>query len=222
MDTPAFTAALRQYATLTKKALPAIFNQKLFHILLHARAATPEADRSKIQATFGVTQSPKVTKKGKQILRKGKIIRVTDYSEIGRNVYRILQWKLKQRGLAPHKGRVPAGEAEKFIARRLRSIGTMKSGWTAAIAKLGSVVNQHAPASGPRVKQKSLAKPAQESWSPVAEASYQLQVHKGQRSLGIDPRVVAALQSGFSAEARSTVDHLAEKLQAIAREFSAK
>jgi hypothetical protein len=210
-----FNAALAQYLAMTSRTLPVAINTALLFIIRRARALTPIASRSKIEAQYGATTTQKVSKK------TGKVRNVVNYSQqapIG-----IVIWRLRKAGKA-----LPASPQLWKMARQLRgralsSIGTLKAGWNTALRVLGIATGSYDDLSGPRVRHPSAAHLAQPGFSPVAEVLYQAAIRdQGSQNLTIEPRVELALAEAFAAEQFHMEQYVAKRLQADADKFNAK
>jgi len=216
VDQSKFQAQLREYIAKTEKTIPQVLNQKMFHIVIKARAMTPVASRASVQNAFNVSSTETVIKSGK---RAGKIRRKYNYQEMNTSAFALMQYRRKLAG----KGAIskPTYDyAKKFVSKAFGAVGTLRNGWTGAVGKLGAVVNEGKPAMeyAARAKQLSVAYPATPGISPVVTAIYRLveRSANGIKVEQIDPRVVAALQKAFDYETKSMEKYLSDKLKANA------
>lgn len=204
VEIAAFNAQLREYVRRTQHTLAYAINKKMLFILRRARELTPVANRPQIQQVFNVTQTERIGKK------TGKLRRTTDYTGLNSSAYALLFWKRKQKGLSPFQ--LPAAEreaaAKKLVAGRLRAIGSLKSGWNAALMGFSRAARFPAKTEGPRVKQRGSARIAQEGWNPEAVATYSVTEQKDTGEKLIDPRVETAVAQAFREETASMKEYL--------------
>ena len=218
IDTSRMDAALAQYLAKSRHSVAFVINRKLFHIAKRAYEDTPVAKRSRILETFNVTQRERTVKKGK---RAGSIRRVTNYAGLNRSAFAIMNWKRRKVGKAALHGAEALNAAKRMVASRLRAVGSLKSGWVGGIVKLKRQLQEaFTPDFKNRLNNPGDATTAH-AGSPMAEIAYRLAIKK-KSGEQIDPRVVAALQKAFDAEAADTLAHLANELQKEADKVNAK
>ena len=215
IDQREFHAALKQYIAVTRHSIAYALNKKAFFIAREAAKDTPVATREAIQSVFNVSQTEKVNK-------KGKTIRKINFSDMNSSAYALLQWHQKKKGKPP----VPRSEvkkaAQRFVANRLRAVGSLKSGWKRTVLILQRAVKESwGFDSSANVKQQGFAKPATEGFSPDVTFGYRV-TEKKKGTKRIDPRVVAALQAAFNAETANMKQYLESYLQKDADKVNAK
>jgi hypothetical protein len=109
------------------------------------------------------------------------------------------------------------GPAKQFIQRRLRAIGSLRSGWNGAIRSFARAAKEFISVGGPIVKMPAKVKLAREGWTPQAEMEYRLAINKpGGKQ--IDPRVVAALELAFGQELTEMKRHIEGKMREAMKE----
>lgn len=200
IDTTDFDRTLRKYLTVSTRSLTEALNDKMFFILDRAQKETPLGDRAKIEAELGATTTERIGKTGK--VRRKISYRPTKL------VYKLVNRKTP--GLTQTE---TAEAAKKLIAARLRAVGSLRAGWSAALRKFGMVTGRFGGQAGlPRVKRGSEARPATDGLKAQAEAVYNLLQRGEGGSLGIDPRVAVALEKSFASEAQSMEGYLERKL----------
>jgi hypothetical protein len=210
LDMSAFDEQLRQYMAVTPKDLEDVVNTKLLYVARGAMAGTPVADRSDIESALGVVAyKTSVSKKSGSFKRRAAILGA------GARVFALVNAARKKAGLPGAYGKDMAKAARGLLGARLRAVGSLKAGWINPIRILAARVKENFAAERlPRVKGRGSATPAEPGWNPVAEMTYEITERKG-GSAGdqIDPRVEAALQAAFDAEARSMAEYVARKVQ---------
>lgn len=201
IDQTEFQRTLIEYMGRTKRTVAEVINRKAFEIVLEAFRATPRADRGAVTAALGATLV------SERINKKGKTVRRYDYSDT-RRIVNLVQANRYSKGLPP----LTQSEALAKGKGRIRSIGSLASGWLLPMRRLAASFGLRSSEVGPRVKQKGGATAAKAGWDPVAEFTYTLTENKpaGQQ---IDPRVVTALQAGFDFATRDMKEYLARKMQ---------
>lgn len=210
LDMTAFDAALRKYVAESPSDLEDIVNTKLLYVARGALERTPKADRSSIeQALEVVGYKASVSKKTGNFKRRGAIL------GSGSLLYRLVNARRRRAGEKGLKGKEMAAAARKLLGARLRAIGSLKAGWIRPIQILAARVKESMGSTGglPRVKGRGTATPANASWNPIAEMTYEVTERKGGGGDQIDPRVEAALQQSFDAEARSMEEYISRKVQ---------
>ena len=207
VDQKEFQTTLRTLAANTSHSLDVFLNSRAFSVVKEARAQTPIADRQKIMTELGATLVSQKTDK------KGRIRRKHSYKPT-KVVYAILNARQRRNRMPPYPKSEIAMYAEKLIAGRLRAIGTLRSGWTRALAILAGKIFASVEGGGPRVRQPSTVVPAKPGWSPFVEIQYRETVSNG-LTKQIDPRVVSALEGGFAKEQGEMLSHLEQKMQGV-------
>ncbi len=217
IDTRQMQAALAQVLERTRHSAAYVINKKLFYIAKRAYDATPIAKRQSILETFNISQRERTVKKGKHA---GRIRRTTNYAGLNRSAFAIMNWHRKKKGKPTLRGVEALNAARRMVAFRLRAVGSLRSGWVGAIVRLRNFLKENVFLDvATTVKRKGTAIPARETVNPVAEVRYRLAIRKagGEK---IDPRVIAALQNAFNAEAADTWRHLTGALQAEANKVN--
>lgn len=219
IDSSRLQSAIEQYLTQRlHHSVAFVINRKLFHIAKRAYDGTPVAKRHRILETFNVTQRERTVKKGRFA---GRVRRVTNYSGLNKSAFAIMNWRRRKKGLPTLQGKDALKATKAMVAYRLRAVGSLKSGWVGAIAKLQRrLAESFFPEIQTRVNRPGSAEPAREESNPVGEIVYKLAINKkGQEQ--IDPRVVSALQKAFDDEADDTLAFLASELQKDADKINA-
>lgn len=216
VDTAAFQSTLRRYLAVTSKALPEALNQKMFFIARGASRGTPKVERGQIERELSVTgYAQKLYTRGPkkgQVNKRGMLGRVQTASPF---IYRIINSRLGRVGKKGLHGSAMKAAATKLLAKRFRSIGTLKAGWLGAIRALGRVVGESSQVDGAssQVKGRSRATLAREGWSPQVSIEYLTNSFAKGHQAYIDARVQSSLAESFAAEARSMEDYMIKKLQ---------
>lgn len=207
-----FTATMRKLIALSSRGETEFVNSRMGHVIKAARDATPIATRGQIQQELGA----ELVKQRKS--NKGKLKRSYRFSPTP-VVYAIVNAHQRKLGRRAWPRSEIKRVAEKFIAQRLRAVGSLRAGWTRALAIFGRAIKQPFSSEGPAVKKTSrglIAKP------PVnqAEVEYRMTVDHG---LGrhVDDRVVRALEIGFSKENVEMNMQLEKKMNQIIKEAGA-
>ncbi|HWN95009.1 MAG TPA: hypothetical protein VNT99_08250 [Methylomirabilota bacterium] len=221
-DDREFTQTLRVYAVKCQRTLPEILNKKLFFIARGAQQNTPIGSRERIERSLMVTgYELRRTKSGKR-LRKGKAARggAILASPL---VYKLINAARRKKGLKGLRGAAMKAAVAKFLAGRVRSIGTQKRGWNQPIGTLARAAHEAGTREpGKAIQQaKGKATPAKDGWNPVAELMFELNLDwKGKPFL--DPKTVAAVAGAFRAETASMEQYLVQRMQKDADAVSAK
>jgi hypothetical protein len=205
---------LPQYLRVTNRTLAQVLTTKLLYIASGAQKLTPRADKGDIMQDLGAgIKRLRVSKK------TGMIKTIYKYDPVEMVYPLLVSWR-KAHKKSPYQ--LPKAErrraAERFIAKRMGSVGSLKAGWSRIIGKLAQAVKemQNGESGLPRVKQAGKAVPAKESYDPVAYLSYRMaSVRKGQ--FYIDPRVIEAARTSFSQEISSMEKYVRDKMTPDAR-----
>ncbi len=205
IDDKEFTATLRKIVVNSSREISTVINSRAFHLGKKAMENTPIASRSKIQSDLGATVS------GEKLDKKGKVRRRYSYKPT-KIIYKIINSRRIKRGEKPLFNSEIDKEAKALISRRLKAVGSLKSGWLRAIGILGFASKQSFIQAGPRVKMSSQATVAKPGFSPEASLTYRVLVGEGS-SKSIDPRVVSATERAFNQERQEMVLHLEKKLR---------
>lgn len=216
LDTTAFQATLRRYLAVTSKTLQEALNQKMFFIARGASRGTPKVERSTVEKELSVTgYAEKLYMKGPkkgQVNQRGKLGRVQTATPF---IYRIINSRLGRVGKKGLYGSAMKAAATKLLAKRFRSLGTLKAGWLGAIRALGRAVGESSQVEGTaaNVKGRSKATLAREGWSPQVSIEYLTNSFAPGHRAYIDARVQSALAAAFQDEAKSMEDYMIKKLQ---------
>lgn len=215
-DKTEFTATFRKLASGVKTDLPTFTTAQLLDIAENARDLTPVANRGAMLSYLGGTIS------SERVNSKGKIVRTYNYKPQP-VVYAIVNARRKKAGLAPVPRGQMADEANKFIASKLRAVGSLRSGWSKAIGILSAAVKKSVSGSsgGPNVRMKSRAKPARDGWNPTATLEYRETVERDGIRF-IDVRVETALNAAFQKKHGEMLRELDKQMNATARKAGAK
>jgi hypothetical protein len=222
-DASQFNDALSRYMALTPRALEDVINKKTAMIIMDARAATPIADRSAVEAAFQVHTVERIGKSGKV---RRKIVKnpTTAPLPVG-----LIVWRLRQLGKPIPSNAELQDLARKLPGARLRAIGSLRSGWKRSLGTMLRAAQLSGDTSGPRVGKPGKATPAEPGWDPVANWEFNLAANPpgqpprpGTAGLQIDPRVEQALGDAFTRETASMEDYIRQKLQPAADAISTK
>lgn len=209
VDQREFNATMHKLAQFTSRDMPVFLNSRLYHVAKKARTNTPAADRQKILSDLGGTLVSE--KMGKRGMRRKYAYKPTKL------VYKLVNAARIRSGLYPLFDSSIDAHARKFIAGRLRSVGTLKAGWNRALGILGAAIRQFAGKEGPNVRGNSKAKPAVAGKYPQSELEYVLRTNNK-----IHPSVVRALDLAFNQERAEMLAHLDKKMNEVARKAGAK
>lgn len=217
-DVSDFQDTLRKYLAVTQKTLPEALNQKMFFILRGASRLTPKTSREIIERELKVTgYAQKVYVRGKkkgQINERGKLGRVQTSSPL---IYKIINARRGRAGKPGLFGSEMRSAAAKLLAKRFRSVGTLKAGWLGAIRKLAPLVGDSSrdaeSGASSIIKGRSKAIPAKSEWSPHVEIEYLTNSFSKEHRPYIDARIQQALAIAFNDEKRSMEEYIIKKLQ---------
>lgn len=128
-------AAKELFAT-SKRTLPDFVNGQALAVASRAIKLTKKADRRKIEKQLGqLARTTKTSRTGKT-RTTGRIIRKDSLAE------RILLKRFNESGTWSAQGSTLEERAANFIARRVRSISYIRSGWIPAVKLLSTLVKQ--------------------------------------------------------------------------------
>lgn len=216
VDLRSFQDTLRKYIAVTSKTIPDALNTKMLYIAQGALKNTPKASRSDIESSLSITgYAQQVYKRGPkkgQMNQRGKLSRVITSSPI---IYKIINARRSRNGQKGLYGAEMKIAVKRFLAKRFRSIGTLKAGWVSAIKRLSGTVGGFGQFTGslPPVKGRSQVRLAKQGISPSVELEYAVNSFDASHRQYLDPRVVQALSDSFRKEEKSTNDYLIGKLQ---------
>jgi hypothetical protein len=201
-NTEEFTAGLRKYAAQSEKALPRVMNQKMFYIGANAARLTPKTTRAQIEQEMNVVgYNLEIGKRGKALNRRRQGgAKNAIYG--GNRMFRIINARMGRANKKGLYGPAMKAAADKFLANRFRSVGTLKAGWTHALRKLGSVLGftfQNEGASK-TVMGKSSAVIARDGWNPTASITYNTNSFSADHRAYIDRRIFQALSKSYQRE----------------------
>lgn len=208
IDSALFQRTLDEYAKHSKRDMATLVNQKAYSILLKAAGMNRVADKGKIiselgqQSTAIRAQKVRITKAG---VKRGKMITERIYSPA---LYAIVRWKAAKSGRKIQASEME-GAARKELARRVKSVSFMKSGWLAAISNIAASIG----------KQRKVRKgfgsstPAKPGASPSA-SFWNTSFNKPSNTTDKRPTRWAedALRGGFLAEMQNMRQRIAAKL----------
>jgi hypothetical protein len=210
-----FQEALKRVVAVSRQELPKIINTKGFFIAIEARRATPSVSRAQIEQELGVKgYKLEFGKRGKILKssRKAKAANaITDSTSIAHLIINARMGRAKKKGLRGAEMRIAVG---KLLAKRFRSRGTLKGGWSGGINTLGNSVGQKAGKDGEasKVMGRSTARPAQEGWSPKLQLTYQVNSFDQRHSAYIDKRVATAWERGVRKEIANMSQYTSARL----------
>ena len=187
-------------------------NSRMLGALKVARDNTPKATRGRVQQDLGAT----ITKQ--KFDKRGRVRRSYSYKPTP-VVYAVVNARQRRLGLGPFTGDHMKKAAEALIARRIRAIGSLQSGWKRALGVIASAVKSFVAKDGPNVKRPSRAQPAKPG-SNQASFEYRLTVDKG-AGRGVDPRVIRAWESGLASELAQMNSQLEKKMNEVIKEAGA-
>jgi hypothetical protein len=206
-----FQKALNLHLTLTSRTIPKALNSRMYYLLAKCVKYTPKADRQKLESFLGASSTMHTSKTGKQR-------RVYAYSAT-RSAYAIMNYRRKLRGEKPLSGDDAGIAVRKFIAKRFRSIGTLKAGWAAAKLYFGRAAGMFDInfEKLPKVKMPSKAVTAKDGFSPEAIATYRLLASKeGQPNTGhIHELAQDAMSKAWNEEYNEMIQHIAKKMDEV-------
>jgi hypothetical protein len=218
LESSEFQETLKQLASMSERELSVFLNSRMLAIGKEARDQTPKSSKEQIEHDLMVSgYALRYTKKGDRLMKKSKGAAIFG----GPRIYNIINAKRKKAGEKPIAGEEMATAAKKLLASRFRAVGALRSGWTRAIGIIGQAIGMEIDRSGPLIKQPSVASPAKPGWNPEVSLEYRETIQPAGGQKQIDPRVVAALESGFHKEQGEMEQHLAKKLEEIARKAGA-
>jgi hypothetical protein len=214
VDQTEFSDTVKRVAELSGRKLPDFVNSRLYHVAKVARDKTPVASRQSITSYLGATLTRQSQGKG------GKVRRTYKYHPT-QAVYAILNARRRMAGqLALDRSEMETA-AKKFIASKLRAVGSLRNGWARGLGILAAAIKQPFTREGPPVKMASEASVARRGFNLSAMINYRVTVAKNGGGRGIEPRVTRALEDGFAAENREMIRHLENKVAEIAKEAGA-
>ena len=216
IDDRQFQAALRQYMSISSRTLAEILNKKMLRIAFAAHKKTPKADRAQIEQQLGVVGYKFSKSRKTGLFKRRKAITAS-----GALVHRIINARLGRAGKKGLYGKDMKKASQSFLGKRFRVIGTLKAGWLAAIRAFAKATGEAPGVGGIPVKGKSESIIAKDGWNPKAEMAYNVNSFRGQHQAYIDPRVVTALQEGFTDEAQDMQRYCAREMQKVADLFNA-
>lgn len=214
--------ALAEYAQHSRRGLAEIINQKAYSVLLKAAAQNRVADRARIiselgqQATAIRGQKIKVLKSGK--IRPGALLREKIY---GSALYAIVRWRAAKKGRQIAASEMEA-EAKRELGRRLSAVAFMKSGWFAALGRIGGAIGKPLIAGNARRSGKGFggSEPAQPLGSRFRtrfwNSSFDLPGNTSDPARG-SGWAEQALEKGMMQETANMRQRTAQKLEAMAR-----
>lgn len=223
-DQSEFDATLARYILESPREISEIVNKKMAIIINEARSLTPIADRAEIEAEFGIQVKTRISKKTGQTRRK--VIGVVAPPGVGLVIANWIRagkpWKPGRGGVGPTNAQL-ADMARRLPTKRLRAVGSLRSGWARAIRAYLRATGEGTAPSGPRVKATGSANPAKPGWDPIAKVVFNLATQTAHdKSLHIDPRVESAISQAFEKETASMKEYIEKKMQERATAISAK
>jgi hypothetical protein len=220
-----FQKTLEQYLSVTSRELSEALNAKLFYIAAGAAKKTPKATREQIEQELGVVgYRLEFGKRGKILAsskRRKSINAITDSTSI---LYLIINRRLGRAGKKGAYGASMRLAVADLLAKRFRSVGTLKAGWTHAIRRLGAALgytfqNEGASAS---VRGRSTATVARPGWTPECSLEYNVNSYDQAHRPHISRDVQRALSAAFQDELRSMQQYIIGKLQGTANRMAGR
>lgn len=217
VNVPQFTKALRKVAALTNQELHKFINRKMFFVTVEAKKQTPVVSRAQIEQELGVKGYRLEYGKRGGILARSKKQRgynaVTNSTSLVHLIINARRGEAKQKGLYGGAMRTAVG---KFLAKRFRSVGTLRGGWQGALRTLGRAVGLSGYNGGASIKTgvrgRSTVKLARPGWNPTATVVYNTNSFDKDHRPYIDARLGRAMANGFSKETANMNRHLASDL----------
>lgn len=250
IDDKEFQRALKLSIETSSRSAAVVLASRLYNIAKRAQIGTPKADRAKIEADLGVSGYKLIRSKdkstGRRVLKRGKAILGSGGGQI-RNLYALVQSRInkvggsaannltdKQRTRFKNRGssnkamnRAGLDKAvRKFVASKLRAIGTLRRGWNKPMQQLWRWISRKdkpplgSLPTGARVKQAGEAS-VKDTGNPWAQMAYDMTV-QSKTNPHIDPRVEQALGKAFRAEAAEMKRHIETKLNKDLSKLSRK
>lgn len=208
LDTSEFQVAFKQILATTQRTLAEEMNTHMFYIARGASRETPVSQ--KLESDLGITAYT-FKKKRKGGTGKGKAIFSIN---TGNRFAAIINARRAKAGESAIPKAEMGEKVRKLIAARLRSKGTERTGWLAAIRKLGRAIGQPSyQAERVSITHTSEVALAKEGWSPFVEMIYKIISTDTNHKEYIDEKTEAALQKAFDDEAVSMKTKTAERLQ---------
>lgn len=210
LDTSRFQKALLELIPRVQHTVARTLNKHLFYIARGASRLTPVS--TKVESDMGVLAYASVRSRKTGKTRRGKV--AVFAIGTGNRIAAIINARRMKGGKPPLK-RIEMGDAiKKLIAARLRSKGTERSGWIAAIRILGASIGESSYAEERvSVTHTSIATTAKDGWSPVAELEYKIISTDTHNRHYIDAKTQDALQTAFNYETSSIEKFLGTDLQ---------
>jgi hypothetical protein len=216
VDFRSWREQLAQVAAGSKDALHETINKQSFYVAVEAKEKTPITSRATIERDLNITgYTLEFGKRGKILNRRRQ--GSSKNAILGtKSVYLLINWKRGKLNMKGLYGAAMRDAVPKFIASRLRSVGTLKAGWNRAISKLGNAVGFKADRKRPGessfvrgISQVKLAKPG---WNPECRITYNVNSFDKKHTPYIDRRIGAALSGALVSQAKFMAKRLREGL----------
>jgi hypothetical protein len=209
------------YSKHVPRDLGKALNWKALVITKETQKGTPLAERARIEYQMGVGgYQLKQVKQGKN---KGKLRKTNAPIWFPHpRALSIVLGRMKAKGHTAISFQDAMEKARKLVMAKIRAIGSAKAGWNKPLRQLAAAVKGQAfnPASRTRVKLEGYGRGAnRDQWKKVVEVSYDV-LDKGQgHQIGAGtmgaayPKVEAALKKSMSAEAKRTIEFIAQTIK---------
>ncbi len=230
LDMREFNRAAEECIKESERTYPEFINGHLLAIASKAIPATDKANADQIAHEMGQIGTKVVRSRKTGQLKKGRRIYATGDTMAAR----IVNARRKRQGLPLVWGAELDREAKYEIARRLRAVAFIRSGWIYAVRTLSRLVgyktarpNQDVRMSG---QAKGYARPAQRVFNSTCEGeiantalltdAVRPQFKSGHSSNPM-PVATRGLQIAVNEEQRDMLEHLAQKLRPVFAKHSA-
>ncbi len=226
-DSSRFQKAFRDRVARSKKTLPEITNTVAYFVAKTAMDNTKRADKQEIEA-LGV-MGYQVLKLGKKDKETGKLIAqgflkkfkaIYDQDGPIRAIFVSILLKAGKNPRSFGAGEIGQG-AIKLLARRMKSIGFLASGWIPSLNKLSKINGYGSAKSGIQTwgKPKGGIKLAVDGWSPKCELWNSTMAHSTAQEPASQQRMAghlqAALSDSFNSHAADMEKKTAEALNKV-------
>lgn len=227
-DTRELERALKQYASVSKKSLSEIVNQKAFFMARGACRKSYRAQKGKIETELG--KDADLVKQISRGKNAGKFKRIGFSIKNNSLANAILRARIHAKGAPQPPASELLGRIRKFIAARAAAAAFIASGWIPAIRFFESRVKSKtgAPPRDPAVKARTGrpmggAVEAQPGWNPKAVLWNSAVAQKSHnQSESLNKVAGDALAVAMADEVRSMKEYVAKKLQGDANMHSTK
>lgn len=230
IDQAEFDAAMRQYLAQTSRELHTAVNEAAFYVVQRAFHATPKVTRGQIEMDMSIAYKPAMNKKGDKRLADSAQNKTKNAVSGNKLLYALVNARRRNAGKEMLKGEAMQEAAAKLLAKRFRSVGTLRAGWFHALLTfgkaIGKIFNREAGLNT-GLKGKSRAKIALPGLKPQAEIVYKANAFEPSRGKGrgpayIHPHVLLAAQKAFTGQAEWFRRAVEEKVNKITRKHNGR